>query len=200
MFLYRLAEYSTFIWRPNKRNIYTVSKAFVADVAHDCLAWPSSLAPHSDVANSSFCILYMKRISYISTLLFYGKETFSHLGSNRTLYRYIDDVLSINNPEFENYLGQMYPAELEIKDTTESPTSASYLDLLLSIWEGWSTSHFQSTTSEMISISQHHKLPVLQLSSNSSIIAGLWRVYLLNLYDTPGLAKKLYECFIHWQG
>ena len=27
----------------------------------------------------------------------------------------------------------MYPAELEIKDTTESNTSASYLDLLLSI-------------------------------------------------------------------
>ena len=48
-------------------------------------------------------------------------------------YRYIDDVLSINNPNFENYLGQMYPAELEIKDTTESNTSASYLDLLLSI-------------------------------------------------------------------
>ena len=34
---------------------------------------------------------------------------------------------------FFNYLGQMYPAELEIKDTTESNTSASYLDLLLSI-------------------------------------------------------------------
>ena len=49
------------------------------------------------------------------------------------IYRYIDDVLSINNPDFENYLGQMYPAELEIKDTTESNTSASYLDLLLSI-------------------------------------------------------------------
>ena len=48
-------------------------------------------------------------------------------------YRYNDDVLSINNPEFENYLGQMYPVELEIKDTTESNTSASYLDLLLSI-------------------------------------------------------------------
>ena len=41
--------------------------------------------------------------------------------------------MSINNPDFENYLGQMYPPELEIKDTTESNTSASYLDLLLSI-------------------------------------------------------------------
>ena len=43
-------------------------------------------------------------------------------------YRYIDDVLAINNLDFENYRRQMYPAELEIKDT-----SASYLDLLLSI-------------------------------------------------------------------
>ena len=48
-------------------------------------------------------------------------------------HRYIDDVLSINNPDFDNYLGQMYLAELEIQDTTEDNTSASYLDLLLSI-------------------------------------------------------------------
>ena len=48
-------------------------------------------------------------------------------------YRYIDDVLSINNPAFQNYLGQVYPTELEIEDTTESNKSASYLDLLLSI-------------------------------------------------------------------
>ena len=48
-------------------------------------------------------------------------------------YRYIDDVFSINNPEFENNLGQMYPVELEIKDTTESNTSAYNLDLLLLI-------------------------------------------------------------------
>ena len=45
----------------------------------------------------------------------------------------MDDVLSINNPEFENNLGQMYPTEFEIKGATESNTSASYLDLLLSI-------------------------------------------------------------------
>ena len=43
------------------------------------------------------------------------------------------DVLSTNYPEFDNYLGQMYLAELEIKGTTESNTSASYFDLLLSI-------------------------------------------------------------------
>ena len=49
-------------------------------------------------------------------------------------YRYIDDVLSINNPMRENYLGEMYPFELDNKDTTVGNTSTSYLDLLLSIW------------------------------------------------------------------
>ena len=45
--------------------------------------------------------------------------------------RFIDDVLSINNTDFDNYLGQMYPTELEIKNMTESNTSASYLDIPL---------------------------------------------------------------------
>jgi hypothetical protein len=43
--------------------------------------------------------------------------------------RYIDDVLSINNDS-------VYPSELEIKDTTESSTSTSYLDVLLNIDAG----------------------------------------------------------------
>ena len=47
--------------------------------------------------------------------------------------QWIDDELSHKQPRIENYLDQMYPAELNIKYTTESNTSASYLDLLLSI-------------------------------------------------------------------
>ena len=75
--------------------------------------------------------LYSYEADFVQSLLSTGKK---HLASRFNLtYRYIDDVLSINNTEFENYLGQMYPAELEIKDTTENTTSASYLDLLLSI-------------------------------------------------------------------
>ena len=75
--------------------------------------------------------LYSYDADFIQSLLSTGKK---QLASRFNLtYRYIDDVLSINYPEFENYLGQMHPAELEIKDTTESTTSASYLDLLLSI-------------------------------------------------------------------
>ena len=74
--------------------------------------------------------LYSYEADFIQSLLSTGKKLASQFNFT---YRYIDDVLSINNPDFENYLGQMYPAELEIKNTTESNTSASYLDLLLSI-------------------------------------------------------------------
>jgi hypothetical protein len=48
-------------------------------------------------------------------------------------FRYIDDVLSMNNHDFHNYVHLIYPDELEIKDTTESDKSASYLDILLNI-------------------------------------------------------------------
>ena len=75
--------------------------------------------------------LYSYEAEFIQSLLSTGKKQLA--SQFNFTYRYINYVLSINNPDFENYLGQMYPAELEIKDTTESNTSASYLDLLLSI-------------------------------------------------------------------
>ncbi|GAW87878.1 hypothetical protein bplSymb_SCF24501P001 [Bathymodiolus platifrons methanotrophic gill symbiont] len=42
-------------------------------------------------------------------------------------YRYIDDVLSINNSRFAEFLPLIYPPELEIKETTDSASSASFL-------------------------------------------------------------------------
>ena len=48
-------------------------------------------------------------------------------------FRYIDDVLSLNNSRFADYVNVIYPNELEIKDTTDSPKSACYLDLHLEI-------------------------------------------------------------------
>ena len=47
------------------------------------------------------------------------------------IYRYIDDVLSINNPRFAEFLPLIYPPELEIKETTDTSSSASFLDLYL---------------------------------------------------------------------
>jgi hypothetical protein len=41
-------------------------------------------------------------------------------------FRYIDDVLSINNDQFHSYVDSIYPSQLEIKDNSELSTSASY--------------------------------------------------------------------------
>ncbi|KAK3102689.1 hypothetical protein FSP39_013152 [Pinctada imbricata] len=46
--------------------------------------------------------------------------------------RYIDDVLSINNSKFADYLSSIYPSELEVKETIETNNSPSYLDIMLS--------------------------------------------------------------------
>ena len=46
-------------------------------------------------------------------------------------YRYIDDVLSLNNTTFGDYLDSIYPSELEIKDTTDEHNFANYLDIRL---------------------------------------------------------------------
>ena len=34
-------------------------------------------------------------------------------------FRYIDDVLSLNNPKFGDYIDVIYPQELQIQDTTD---------------------------------------------------------------------------------
>ena len=48
-------------------------------------------------------------------------------------FRYIDDVLSLNNSRFGDFVDRIYPIELEIKDTTDTDRFASYLDLHLEI-------------------------------------------------------------------
>ena len=48
-------------------------------------------------------------------------------------FRYIDGVLSVNNHRFGDFVDRIYPIELEIKDTTDTDRSASYLDLHLKI-------------------------------------------------------------------
>ena len=47
--------------------------------------------------------------------------------------RYKDDVFSLNDSNFGGFVDRIYPIELEIKDTTDTDRSASYLGLHLEI-------------------------------------------------------------------
>ena len=50
--------------------------------------------------------------------------------------RYLDDLLNIDNPYFEQMVGQIYPAELQLNKANSSDTEAPFLDLNLSITNG----------------------------------------------------------------
>ena len=46
--------------------------------------------------------------------------------------RYLDDLLNIDNPYFEQMVGQIYPTELQLNKANSSDTEAPFLDLNLS--------------------------------------------------------------------
>jgi hypothetical protein len=75
--------------------------------------------------------LYLYEAEFVQKLLRDNNKKLV-LSFNHT-FRYIGDVLSINNHDFHSYVYLIYPDELEINDTIESDKSASYLDILLNI-------------------------------------------------------------------
>ena len=54
--------------------------------------------------------------------------------------RYLDDLLKIDNPYFEGMVNQIYPPELQLHKDNTSGTEAPFLDLHLSISNGFVSS------------------------------------------------------------
>ena len=54
--------------------------------------------------------------------------------------RYLDDLLNIDNPYFEGMVNQNYPPELQLNKAYTSDTEAPFLDLYLSISNGFVSS------------------------------------------------------------
>ena len=50
--------------------------------------------------------------------------------------RYLDDLLNIDNPYFDQMVSQIYPTELQFNKANSSDTEAPFLDLNLSITNG----------------------------------------------------------------
>jgi hypothetical protein len=73
--------------------------------------------------------LYWYEVDFIQGLLKKNEKKLAR--SFNFTFRYIDDVLSLNNSRFCDFVDGIYPIELEIKDITDTDTSASYLDLHL---------------------------------------------------------------------
>ena len=48
-------------------------------------------------------------------------------------YRYLDDIFTLNNPEFEKYIPDIYPAELQLYKANTSDKETSFLDLNIKV-------------------------------------------------------------------
>ena len=78
-------------------------------------------------------------------LFFYERDFMLSLSDNNQtdiieafnlISRYLDDLLNIDNPYFEQMVGQIYPTELQLNKANSSDTEAPFLDLNLSITNG----------------------------------------------------------------
>jgi hypothetical protein len=73
-----------------------------------------------------FCFLCSYEADFIQGLLKNEKKL---ARSFNFMFRYIDDVLSLNNSWFGDFVDRIYLIELEIKDITDTDRSSTYLDL-----------------------------------------------------------------------
>ena len=87
------------------KNVWILSTLWRA--ASFVAAWFPSLVIYFYESNS---LLYSYKADFIQSVLSAGKKLLA--SQFNFTYRYIDDVLSINNPDFENYLDQMYTLSL----------------------------------------------------------------------------------------
>ena len=89
--------------------------------------------------------------------------------------RYLDDLLNIDNPYFEGMVNRIYPPELQLNKANTSDTEAPFLDLHLSISNGFVSSKIYDkrdgdvprSTSYGVYISQ-----LIRLASVSSHVAN----------------------------
>ena len=84
------------------------------------------------------------------------------------MFRYIDDVLSLNNSRLGDFIDRIYPIGLEIKDTTDTDTSASYLDL-----------HFEIDSEGRLRTKLDDKRDAFKFPIvNFPFICSIWSIYL----------------------
>ena len=116
--------------------------------------------------------LYSYEVEFVQSLLKPGKK---HLTQQFNFtYRYIDDVLSLKNTKVAEYF--IYPCELEIKETTETAASSSYLDCYLYIDNGKLTTRLYEKRDDF-------NFPIVNfpLLSNNILSAPAYGVYVSQL-------------------
>ena len=106
-------------------NIFAMfgGRVFSTDSRHTTYGYTLLFSPTCSV-------IRMRQTSYRS---FSSKNENKLTQSINFTFRYIDDVLSLNNSRFGDFYDSIYPIELEIKDTIDTDRSTSCLELHLEV-------------------------------------------------------------------
>jgi hypothetical protein len=99
-----------------------------------CYIWWTCFSTHSrDTYGCKLCSS-SRRLNALSYEAYFKQEILKKnenklARSFNLTFRYIDDVLSLNNTKFSDFVDRIYPIELEIKETTDTVMSVSFLDI-----------------------------------------------------------------------
>ena len=77
-------------------------------------------------------------LPYLQSTILFCTLTSKH--AFKSTYRYLDDLLNIDNPYFEGMVNRIYPPELQLNKANTSDTEAPFLDLHLSVSNGFVSS------------------------------------------------------------
>ena len=83
--------------------------------------------------------LFCYKKDFITSLS--GVKQFEIIEAFNSASRYLDDILNIDNPYFEGTVNRICPPELQLNKTNSSDTEAPFLDLHLSILNGFVSSN-----------------------------------------------------------
>ena len=79
------------------------------------------------LADLFLLFLYSYKTEFLDGLISKGNRKLAR--KFNFTYRYIDDLISFRNKNFQQHLSTIYPKELQIKPTTQSDFVTHYLDL-----------------------------------------------------------------------
>ena len=74
---------------------------------------------------------------FVADLLLFCYERPDVIEAFNSTSRYLDDFLNIDNPYFAGMVNQIYPPELQLNKANASDTEAAFLDLHLSVCDGF---------------------------------------------------------------
>ena len=124
-----------------------------------------------------------------------------------SISRYFDDLLNIDNPYFEQMVGQIYPTELQLNKANFSDTDAPFLDLNLSITNGivsskiydkWDDFNFEIVNFSFldgdVSRSPFYGINISQLIRFARVCSDVDDFNNRNLFLTANLLKQGYRC------